>query len=376
MKSLDNPKLIKKQRLVKTMLKFLETRLKYGEDLMAVHKKQLDLIKKTLPTISDESKLEKYLQEILDEYECSKGNDMSDSISKLEKVFEENEKARNEEANAIEEYKLGLISFNQMWKVFEDYGLKREKDNLDVDGIDYGELITYEEIKDIVINQNKTDENSISNDIQKDKYKNFDGNPAHPEFFNMNTQEGDRFSGKPEVRQGTFIPQCPKIGGQKFRFMFSSDERSKDGSLWIELSRGLWEKSNVLLGLNQPLFQLQIIDKDDEPYLFNSNGITMEALSALSDEDFEYEMAFADGEAENGEFEESSKKVLSVEEVKIFKSYIRAFLEACFGEGLYTEDLENVSQLKETKKSKKGGCSGMLILPILIVGALLWCLFS
>lgn len=376
MKSTENTKLIRKQRKVKRMLDFLEALLKCGEDLMDINKQKLDLIKQTLLTISDESKLEKYMQYLLDEFECSKGNDISESISKIEKIFEENEKARNEDANALEEYKQGLISFNQMWKVFADNGLKRKKDNLIVDGIDYGELITYEEIKDIEIDQDNTDDNSISNDIQKDKYKNFDGNPAHPEFFNMNIQEGDRFSGKPEVRQGTFIPQCPKIGGQKFRFMFSTDDRAKDGSLWIELSRGQWETNNVLFGLNQPLFQLQIIDTDDEPYSFNSNGITIDALSALSDEDFEYEMAIADGEAENGEFVESSKKELSIEEIKIFKSYIRAFLEACFGEGRYTEDLEKVSQLKGTNKSKKGGCSGMLILPILFVGALLWCIFS
>lgn len=261
--------------------------------------------------------------------------------------------------SVISEYQAGAITFNEMFDLCCKYGYTGEKLNLiSSKGVDYGEIATFDEICSI------TDEDLKPFTLG---YK-FNGEPAHPELFNFNIEEGDRFSGKPEVKQGTFIYQCPKIGGQKFQFTFDTNEYDDDGDFWIEFTGDKLAEINRALGSNDLRFELRIID-DENRYQLRSDGVLLSSLIKLGEKDFKYEIAFADGKIEDGTFVEFSQKELNSEEVEIFKSYIRAFVEALEGEGLYTTELERVSSIAPTKKN---GCMGMVIIPLIMaIGAVI-----
>lgn len=203
----------------------------------------------------------------------------------------------------------------------------------------------------------------------------FNGEPAHPELFNIYVEEGARFAGKEGFKEGTFKYQCPKIGGQKFAFSYCTNKREDDGDYWIELS-------NVSkLGLLNTLanggeaynrFELRQI-QDGELYAMRSNGVLLEALMSMAAEDEEYELAFVDGYMnEEGEFEGIDTKPLSKEEISSFKSYIRAFVEAIEGKGRFSDDLAKFAeQQQQGASSEKKGCLGMLLIPIITIGGLL-----
>lgn len=201
----------------------------------------------------------------------------------------------------------------------------------------------------------------------------FNGNPAHPELFNIWKEDGNRFEGKPDVTHGTFVLRCPKIGGKKFSFSFSTNDRDDDGEYWIELSQGAFHALNSSCGV-ESRFKIRLI-YDGEVDAYRSDGVRLDHLLTLGSlENDKLEMAFADGLLDDGEFREFSQQTLTSEEVETFTAYVRAFEEAMFGLGRNTAELERFKALAEEKKSKKG-CLGILVLPLLATaGAVAWLL--
>ena len=281
----------------------------------------------------------------------------------LDERNEENSENLKMMTKALNDYPDGYITFNELWNIFKKCGYDGEKlDLISSEGVDYGEIATFEEIRNI------TDE-----DVRQYKvgYK-FNGNPAHPELFNLYNEDGDKFTGKPEILAGRFIYKCPKIGGQIFQFNYTTEEKDEeDGDFWIELSGSTFSEVNRILGGYNQRFELRIINKEGKRFTLWSNGILLSTLMMLGDEEYKYEMAFANGQIENGEFEELDTKVLSEAEIETFKSYIRAFIEALEGEGKYNADLERLEMQKKDNKSNKGGCFGLLLLPLCIAGGIL-----
>lgn len=203
----------------------------------------------------------------------------------------------------------------------------------------------------------------------------FDGEPAHPELFNVYEEEGDRFAGKEGYKEYTFKYHCPKIGGQKFAFKCGTNQREDDGDFWIEFG------DVSTLGLLNTLanggeacnrFELRLI-QDGELHSLRSDGVLLSTLLSLGVEDEEYELAFVDGYMNgDGEFKETDTKPLSKDEISIFKSYIRAFVEALEGKDEFSEDLEKlISQQSQDASVEKKGCLGMLLIPIFVVGSIL-----
>lgn len=213
----------------------------------------------------------------------------------------------------------------------------------------------------------------MTNNENKLGYK-FDGQPAHPELFDIFNKEGDRFSGSPDVFSGSFDFKCPKVGGQKFYFCYDSTKRKKDnGDYWIEFGNRL-NALNRTFGGYDTRFELRIIESDGNRFTLRSNGIPLSILLELGNKNNKYEMAFADGHVnQNGEFVEYDQKILTPEEIEIFKSYIRAFEEALEGKGVYMEDLQKLIEAKKSdEKEGAGGCFGVLLLPIVTLGSLLY----
>lgn len=286
-------------------------------------------------------------------------------VNYAKEVLEE----RNEEdfenlkmmTKALNDYPEGFITFNELWVIFKKCGYDgKNLDLISSEGVDYGEITTFEEISNI------TDEDVR---LYKLGYK-FNGNPVHPELFNLYNEDGDKFTGKPDTLAGRFIYKSPKIGGQTFQFNYTTEEKEEeDGDFWIELSGSTFSEVNRILGGYNQRFELRIIDEKGERFTLRSNGILLSTLMMLGDEEYKYQMAFANGQIENGEFEELDMKVLNESEIETFKSYIRAFIEALEGEGKYNADLERIEILKNDNKSNNGGCLGLL-LPIIIAGGI------
>lgn len=203
----------------------------------------------------------------------------------------------------------------------------------------------------------------------------FDGEPAHPEHFNVYEEEGDRFAGKEGYKEYTFKYHCPKIGGQKFAFKCGTNQREDDGDFWIEF--GDVSKLGILNTLANGgeafnRFELRLI-QDGKLHSLRSDGVLLSTLMSLGVEDEEYELAFVDGYMNSeDEFVEVDTKPLSNEEIIIFKSYIRAFVEALDGKEEFSKDLEKLtSQQSQESSVEKKGCLGMLLIPIFAVGSIL-----
>lgn len=275
--------------------------------------------------------------------------------------------------NALNQYKDGAINYYQFRDIAIECGMPSKKVDLTVGDIDYGKIVTFEEA---LQSAGEYDE-SEDDEVPSLSYS-FEGEPAHPELFNILVEEGDRFAGKTGFTQGTFKCQCPKIGGQKFAFTFNASERRDNGDFWIEFS----DKSK--LGIMNTIanggeaynrFEIRQIQYG-KLYSMRSDGVLLEALLSMAPVDEEYELAFVDGIInQDGEFEELSTKPLTKEEISIFKSYIRAFKEALDGKGEYVQDLERFASQQQNSSSKKGGCFGILLLPFLGLGALSYLLF-
>lgn len=203
----------------------------------------------------------------------------------------------------------------------------------------------------------------------------FRGDPAHPELFNIYVEEGDRFAGKAEVKEGTFKYKCPKIGGQKFAFTYNTNNRWDDGDFWIEFSD--MSKLGILNTLANGgeaynRFEIRQI-QNDELFCMRSDGVLLQALLSMAPEDEEYELAFVNGYMdEEGKFKEIETKPLTKDEISLFKSYIRAFVEALDGNGDYAEDLEKfANQQTENTSAEKKGCLGVFLIPIIAIGGIL-----
>lgn len=201
----------------------------------------------------------------------------------------------------------------------------------------------------------------------------FDGEPAHPEHFDIcRIEDGDKFAGTENVDQYTFKYQCPKIGGQKFSFRYSTDKTDEDGQLWIELNGSAFKEFNRAFGEHDERFELRQIE-DGELYVMRSNGILLDGLLSLGTTN-DYELAFTDGYIDdNNDFVDyNGNKPLTKEEINVFKKYIHAFEEAIKGEGKYTQELEEIAaQQPQGSSTEKQGCLGMFLIPIIAIGGLL-----
>lgn len=262
--------------------------------------------------------------------------------------------------SSLKDYQNDKITFNQLWEVFKKYGYKAEKPDTISNDVDYGEIATFDEINSIT-----------EDDIRPYKlgYK-FNGRPAHPEYFNLEIKKGDKFKGTKDIIKGTTKINTPKIGGQKIKFIFNTDNRSEDGiDFWIELKG------------SQPFndsFELRIIDSDGDKFSLMNYGILLENLIKLAREDNQYEMAIANGFIGiEGDFCEENQQILTNEEINIFKTYVRGFIEALEGSGQYENEFNRLYGKSETQPSNKKGCFGVILFPLItLLGLISWIIFS
>lgn len=262
--------------------------------------------------------------------------------------------------SSLKDYQNDKITFNQLWEVFKKNGYKAEKPDTISNEVDYGEIATFDEINSIT-----------EDDIRPYKlgYK-FNGSPAHPEYFNLEIKKGDKFKGTKDIIKGTTKISTPKVGGQKIKFIFNTDNRSEDGiDFWIELKG------------SQPIndtFELRIIDSDGDRFSLKNYGILLENLIKLAREDNQYEMAIANGfVGSEGDFYERNQQILTSEEINIFKTYVRGFIEALEGSGQYENEFNSLYGKSETQPSNKKGCFGVILFPLItLLGLISWIIFS
>ena len=276
-------------------------------------------------------------------------------VNYAEKVLNE----RNEEdlenlklmTKALNDYVEEIITFNELWDISKKCGYDGEKRNLiSSEGVDYGKIATFEEIRNI------TDDDVRAYELG---YK-FNGNPIHPEYFNLELEEDDKFSQKEGKTLGQFKYVCPKIGDESFVCCFdTSDRDEKDGDYWIELRNRLWGV------YNDTYFDIRVVDTDGELLSLDSRGVRLSILLWLAQQE-KYEVAFVHTSLnEQNEWEDIRKEVLSQDEINIFKSYIRAFIAALVGKEEYSKDLKELTTNPNVKNVSQSGCAGIFILPII-----------
>ena len=153
----------------------------------------------------------------------------------------------------------------------------------------------------------------------------FDGEPAHPELFDLNV---DKFNDKNE---GQFKYISPKIRDRQFKYSYSNKRRKEEnGDYYI--------KASISLSYDNDPFYIHIVTKGGKLIKFHNYGIPLSALMLLCDENSEYEMAFVKDYRQSG-LGVGTPEELSSQDLSKFKSYTRAFIEALEGKGNYTEDL-------------------------------------
>ena len=187
----------------------------------------------------------------------------------------------------------------------------------------------------------------------------FDGEPAHPELFDLNI---DKFNDKNE---GKFKYISPKIGGKQFTYRYSNKRRDEeDDDYWIELED---PSSSSFFSAPPRPYHIHIVTKEGKLLKTPCNLISLSSLIWLCDENSEYKIAFVE-EIEGLGL--GTPRELSPQELNNFKSYTRAFIEALEGRGDYTEDLNNNMDNKPDKDWVSIIISIALVL-IVLVGVIL-----
>lgn len=266
--------------------------------------------------------------------------------------------------DTFQDYREEKITFNQLFEEFKSQGYDGQKPETISGDVDYGEIATFDEISSI------SDE-----DLRPYKlgYK-FNGTPAHPEYFNLNIEQPDKFSKVVGKTEGKFIYECPKIAYERFVACFSTKNKDEeDGDFIIELR-------DRTLGLedteHKHFFHIRVVGEDGTLLDLLNQQIYLSTLLGISSKNNKIEVAFLETmKNDNGEIEEYNKRVLNPNEVETFKSYIRAFVEALEGDNKYIEDLEKLKNNPNIKTVPKSGCLSILLIPLLtLMGILLYML--